>query len=61
MNCDSCFISSQSRFASSASPRSTASIARSIVGRDISSSSSCENHLSLTRISSPRLRSVARA
>src|SRR4051794_28536321 len=55
MNCDSCFISSQSRFASSPSPRSIASIARSIVGRDISPSSSSENHLSGSGISPPRL------
>ena len=47
MNCDSCFIDSQSRFAPSRSPASIASIARSIVGRDISASSSSENHRSL--------------
>ena len=48
MNCDSYFIASHSRFASSASPASIASIARSIVGRDIAASSSSENHRSLT-------------
>ena len=46
MNCDSCFISSHSRVRLLASPRSIASIARSIVGRDISRSSSSENHRS---------------
>ena len=46
MNWDSCFISSQRRFAASESPRSIASIARSIVGRDISPSSSSVNHRS---------------
>ena len=39
-SCHSLFISSHSVFAASRSPRSIASIARSIVGRDISSSSS---------------------
>ena len=48
MNCDSHFIASQSSFARSRSPASIASIARSIVGRDISASSSSENHRSLT-------------
>src|SRR5262249_48973927 len=44
--CDSCFMDSQSRFASSVSPLSIASIARSIVGRDISFSSSSVNQRS---------------
>ena len=48
MNCDSHFIASQSCLAASRSPASIASIARSIVGRDISASSSSENHRSLT-------------
>src|SRR3954447_20464021 len=42
----SCFIASHSAFARSRSPASIASIARSIVGRDISASSSSENHRS---------------
>ena len=46
MNWDSCFSRSQRLFASSRSPRSIASVAQSIVGRDISRSSSSENHLS---------------
>ncbi len=47
MNCHSCFISSHSLRAASVSPRSSASIARSIVGRDISPSSSSLNQRSL--------------
>src|SRR5262245_41351852 len=51
----SCFMASHSALACSRSPASIASIARSIVGRDICSSSSSENHCSgiwtpLTRI-----------
>src|SRR3954452_18027381 len=42
----SCFIASHSAFARSRSPASIASMARSIVGRDISESSSSENHRS---------------
>ena len=53
MNCDSCLIASQSAFAPSRSPASIASIARSIVGRDIAVSSSSENQRSL-KISSSR-------
>ena len=48
MNCDSHFIASQRRLAAWRSPASIASIARSIVGRDISRSSSSENHRSPT-------------
>jgi hypothetical protein len=46
MNWDSCFSRSQSLFASSSFPWSIASVAQSIVGRDISPSSSSENHRS---------------
>src|SRR6202035_3934025 len=45
--CHSCFISLQSRLASSSSPASSASIARSIVGRESRSSSSSENQRSV--------------
>src|SRR5215210_4126939 len=50
----SCFISSHSARAASGSPRSRASIARSMVGRDIWASSSRENHRSLTSRPPPR-------
>ena len=56
MNCDSAFIASHSGFATSGSPRSIASIARSIVGRAISRSSSSVNHRSATATSALRLR-----
>ena len=42
----SCFIASHNALACSRSPASSASIARSIVGRDISPSSSSENQRS---------------
>src|SRR4051794_10622163 len=42
----SCFMASHRALACSRSPASIASMARSIVGRDISSSSSCENQRS---------------
>src|SRR5271165_648448 len=45
--CHSCFISAHRRRASSSSPASIASIARSIVGRDSCSSSSGENQRSV--------------
>jgi hypothetical protein len=52
MNWDPHFIDSQSCLASSTSPASIASTARSIVGRDISANSSSENHRSLMELTS---------